>query len=405
MSNAVILQQFCKIDIWHAYYLHPVEMVPTDWIDPSGRPNALKTSKQETITADPLSVNTYSPWQDLSCSGTRATHSIMAKYKMFFRLNKEGFSIWVKANKINANDLLPYIPMDRPFKLMFTLKLKNPSFLNFTQIEGTSGGKSIWYFSNRADNQVGNTKYLNLSSTALTPPQNYVSSLDKVEMYSNSIRINVANLNLKSVRIRLSNPLANAEENFIADASTQALSICTFRPGQLPSGLYEVQAFRSDNTEINSLKNSIFWNAGDVDGNSFGVIELYQLPNNILGAYSLNTESQHLLSPTYTLWWQNRMSYWRYIFDKDQPAPDTADPTCNIRFETPGLRNKLISKTPMPFSNKYHPVRYCIANGTNSEETMLPNPEHTRIYPEAGEYFAEVHMGKIDYNKLIPNII
>lgn len=404
MSTIATYQPLCKINIWHAYYLHPAALLPTDLIDPVNRPNTLKTTKQEALTTDAQAIGTYSPWQDLNCSATAATHLLMTKYKMLFRQETYGFAIWIKSNKLNTNNVRPYIPIDSPYKLTFVLTLKNPFFSNFTQIEGSSVGKSIWYFSNRAANQVGNTKYLNLNPAGLSPAQNYVSPLDKIDLYSRTIPIDVSNLNVNSVRVRLSSPLTQAEETFVADVPEQALSICSFRPTQLPSGLYDVRVFRLDNTEIVGLKGRIFWNAGDVEENFFGLIEIYQLPGNSLGVYSLCTENQQLLSPTYTLWWQNRTTYWRYIFDKDQPPPDTSDPSCNLRFEAPGLRNRLISKTPMPFSSKYQAMKYCVSNGTSNEENMLPNPEHTRIYPEGGEYFAEVHMGKIDYNKLIPNI-
>lgn len=398
MSNIATYKPLCKIDIRHAYYLHPVQAGPAAWIAAADRPNALTTAMQESLGTDNSAT-------DFEIIASKESAAILNHHKMVVRQNSNGLELWIRTQQESADSFRPAVLFNQPLKLSFALYLKNPSFLNFTQNEDGNNTQKTWYFANTSGNRFGNTNYLNINPESLFPPQNYASSSDRVDMFSGAIPIDVSNLQLTGIRFKLEGAFGMEDFRFLPVEGDTHVAMCRIQPAQIPAGLYNLRAFRNNNTEITALRRRIFWNPGAFALNPFAIIEIFHHPAVVSEAFRLVDDTQHLLFPTYTIWWQNRSLYWRYIFDTEQPAPDTENSMCGVRPEIPGNRKQFISKERLPLSSRYRPMRYCIANGNNSsEEILLPNPDPDRIYPENGEYVAEVYMSKLNYNKVIPNI-
>ncbi|MBK9337416.1 MAG: hypothetical protein IPM98_12950 [Lewinellaceae bacterium] len=374
-------------------------MAGGDWIDPVSRPNALTTARQETIAANAANIPHYSIWSDLDIEPTKSAGATMANNRMLFRPENNGFSLWIRALKNGTNSFQPFVGADTPFKLTFVLRIKNPAFHVFTMTETGPADKTFWYFSNRADNRFGHTNYLNATRPQINPPQNYASSLDRVACI-NSLTVDVAAAMTSRIRFVLAGPVHSAAWEFKADTGEGILKTCRLEPRGLPSGLYEMTAYGPTDAEIPALKRTFYWNAGDICPDAFGIVEIYHLPGDAPGSYAFFDTSGQLLNPTYTLWWQNRSTYWRYLFDSAQPAPDTANPACNVKLEDGSDSMRLITKERLPLQHRYRPVRYCISAGAHTEEVLLPNPDPDRIYPEGNVLFSEVYMNKIDYKNL-----
>lgn len=402
MSQNVTYKPLCKIDIRHAYYLHPVQDNSAAWIPSADRPNALTTAMQEALGTDHSAAVDVA--KDLEIIASKESAAFMNHHKMVVRQKNDGLELWIRAQKGSANSFRPAILFNAPFKLTFALYIKNSSFFNFTQHEDGNGVQKVWYFANTSGNRFGNTNYLNVSPPELSPPQNYASASDRVEIFRNAIPIDISALQLAGIRFKLEGAFNVEEFRFQAAEGASRLTLCNIQPAQMPAGLYNVRAFRNNTTEIAALQRKVFWNPGTLASTPFAVIEIFHQPESTPAAFRLLDGEQRLLSPTYTLWWQNRSLYWRYIFDVEQPAPDINNPMCSVRPEIPGNRKLFVSKERLPLLRRYQPMRYCVANGSSTEEILLPNPEPDRIYPENGAYFAEVYMGPTDYNKLIPNI-
>jgi hypothetical protein len=399
MSNVLTYRPLCKVCLWQAYYLHPADINPGDLIDANGRPNTLKTVKQEEFAADADATRKYSVAEDLEITPSATTQKIMQQAKMVFRVENSGFSLWLRVKPVAANNFQPFIPLDAPFKLTFVLRVKNPAFFNFTNIDGNNPLGSVYYFSNLAGNRFANTNYLNTTPPQLSPPQNYASALDRVPFLANNLSVDVSTLQTDFVQFKLTGSLASTEIVFEKAEEEDFLRTCQFVPRELPSGVYERKAFARNGSEIPSLKRTFFWNKGDVPADAFGVVELFHLPGNPTTTYSLLATDQRLLSPVYTLWWQNRSTFWRYLFDTNQ-SPDAANPACSVKLETPGVANQLLSKTKQPLVNKYRKMLFRKVN--SSEEILLPNPAPDRVYPEGADYYSEIHLNKTDFDKIIP---
>lgn len=389
-----------KVCLWQAYYLHPVETTPNDLIDPVGRPNCLKTVKQEEIVSNALAVNGYSISRDLEIIPSVSTRNIMQKAKMVFQAENSGFTLWVRAQAVAANNFRPYIPLDASCKLTFVLRPKNPSFYNFTNIDDNSPSGSIYYFSNLANNQFSTSNYLNLTTPQISPPQNYASSLDLVLLRDKGTTLDVSALQTDFIRFVLTNPLHRAEFICEKTADEPFLNTCRIEVKGLPSGLYTLSAFHRNGTEIPVLKQNYFHHEGDIPRDTFGIIEVLYLTENPIGPYSLVGADQRLLAPVYTLWWQNRSTFWRYLFDQNQPLPDAANPDCHVQLEKPSIKNQLLSKTKQPLVSRYR--KMCFRKPNSSEEILLPNPTADRIYSEGNDFYSEVYLNKTDFNKIFP---
>ena len=398
MNNARTYRPFFQLCLWQAYYLHPAEIDAGDLIDATGRPNAIKTLKQEEFAADPARTKNYSVNDDLEITPSGTSERIMQKANILYRAESSGFSLWLRARAMSAGKFQPHVPLDTPFKLTFAIRAKNPAFFNFTDLDTNTPTGAVYYFSNRADNRFLNTNYLNATPAQLSPPQNYASALDRVPVRANTLSVDVAALQTDFVRFVLINPLTPAEIVFEKTAEEDFLKTCSI-PG-IPSGLYELKAFARNGSEIPSLKRTFFWNAGDIPSDAFGIVEIFHLPGSLPPPYALLGADQQLLSPVYTLWWQNRSTFWRYLFDLDQPAPDAAHPDCSVKLEDPNLKKQLLSKSKQPLVNTYRKMFFRKTN--SSENILLPNPAPDRIYLEGADYYSEIHLNKTDFEKIIP---
>jgi len=397
MNITTSFHPFCKARLWHAYYLHSVGMAVGDMISPNNRPNALKTEKQEEITDNAALAAQNLLSDDLSIFPVAQAKRLMDKAKMLLKAESEGFTIWIQAKK-TGTDFQPVAPLESSFKLTFGVVVRNAAFFNFTLHEGKGG---VYYFSNRANNRFSSTNYLNTNPPQTVPPQNYASAADYFPLQSGSLAIEVSTiLQTDFLRFELSDVLNTAKFVFEKSPDEAFLTICHIAPQGMPSGLYDLKAFGKDDLEIAALKQTFFWNNGDLPPDIFGVIEIFHQPGNALGPYALLNSQQHLLAPTYTLWWQNRSTFWRYLFEKDQPAPDVNNPACHVRSETPA---RFVTKERMPLLNRFRTVRLVTNPAGNNEEVWLPNPDPDRIYPEGTEYYSEIHMNKTDF-KIIQGI-
>ena len=397
MSSLTTYRPLCKVCQWHAYYLHPVDMAVGDLISPSGRPNALKTAKQEEITSNTSLSAQNLLSNDLLICPSGQTQRLMERGKMVLREESSGFSIWLRAQKNGAN-FQPFAPLGTPFKLTFGITVRNTAFFNFTLHEVKGG---VYYFSNRTNNRFLSTNYLNANPPQTSPPQNYASAADRFALRSGGLVLDISTvLQTDFLRFVLTNDLHSTEFVFEKGADEAFLTKCHIAPQGTPSGLYELKAFGKSGLEIAALKQTFFWNGGDLPPDIFGIIEIFHLPGGALGSYSLLDAEQRLLSPIYTLWWQNRSTFWRYLFEKNQPAPDGNNAACHVRSEAP---NRFVTKERMPLLSRFRAVRLVTTPAGNNEEILLPNPSPERIYPEGADDYSEIQMNRTDF-KVIQGI-
>lgn len=74
---------------------------------------------------------------------------------------------------IEVDGSKPYIKIDSDTKLRFIIKLKNPSFGNISGVKLFGLKNSIYYFSNRSDNEIDNVLYLSKKIPVHDPAGDY----------------------------------------------------------------------------------------------------------------------------------------------------------------------------------------------------------------------------------------
>ena len=392
--------QYCPLfqaNLWHGYFLHPVD----------NDSNALDLSILEGLISNSELVGNYNIGNVLAFIPSLRTRELMAQYKMRFRATPMGFSVWTEVKTSSASEegpFQPFVPYDQSFKLVIGVQVKAPDFYNFTDLPLSANETAIYYFSNQAGHEQNSLQLLSQEGGS-----NYVSDSDRLPIYANTKVIDVSDLEEPFIRLVFSNELHTLTTEYGEENGEENLQQCLLQPRNLPSGKYQIEAFAADGSilNLNDFPNSFYWNSGDIANNTFAVIEIFHFTDGRLGNYNLLSQEQQLRQPTYTLWWRNRITKWRYVFDADQPVPD-AD--CDVDFEN-GNNNLFITKADQPLVDRYRKICYrkAVEEDPTTEvvearpELLLPNPTADRIYPVKNrtEIFSEIYMGRTDFNKLI----
>ncbi len=378
MSFNITWRELCKINILHGFYLHPEELAG----------NSLSASEQNTIASNLHALDSYNIAKDVGITPNRLTQQLMAGFKLKFRATNSGMALWCQVEDSASARLASFIPVYDNLKLSFFLKLENPAFLNFTNFSLSGFRDHIYYFSNQAGNMAGTTRYLNSAGT-------YASDSDRLKLRPQFFSIDVSGLGLNEILFTLTNQFNSAE---IICSNVSTLESCELNWRGLPAGRYTLRAFDSAGNELSSLAEDFYLDDGDIPNKSFAVIELFHLPSIDLSDYALLdiTDNRSLLQPEFTLWWQNRMTRWRYIFNQSQSV--SPDPLADVSFSDSEQR-QLWTRELQPLVSGFRPIRF--QHDTDvSEEILLPNPGVETLYPEGGAYFSDVYLGNFDLSRM-----
>lgn len=381
MSFRIRYQPLCNVNIWHGYYLHPDNLAG----------NALSTSEQNNASADTDELSNYNILKDLTVTQDPANRQLMSGHKIVFRSTPTGLTLWLQVRQNGPTDFAPFIPFSEPLHLSFYLQIRKPAFLNFTDIPLERLGDRVYYFSNRANNSSAGTHYLNAAGV-------YASNSDRVDIRPRFYSLDVSTLALTEIRFVLSNILERKE---IVFRDSSPLEECRLDWSGLPAGLYDFTAFDGGGAEIASLREQFYLDIGELPPACLAVIEIFHLPGVDLGQYSLLdiTDNETLLEPDYTLWWQNRLTQWRYLFKKSQTV--APDPGGDVVF-TDAEQTQLVTRDSQPLISGYRPIRFQqdIAGTEINEEILLPNPGVENLYHESGSFFSDVYLGNFDLSRV-----
>ena len=380
MSSQITYHPLFTVALWHGYYLHPAEESE----------NAFTNEDLENLVETSDLIPEYSILGDLQITPAPATVHLMQNYRMVYRQKNTGFVVGICVEEDSSGKLFPRISLEEILKLSFTIRLKNPNFVNFTSVSLSDFRNTIYHFGNNVEQKIDNTLYL-----STTPP--YVSDEDRYAVYTNTFMLDVSNLELEEIRLVFTSPIPmnSFQLTCTAPEGEDSLNVCNVYIGGRNPGLYELSAFTSSNEEIPALRQSVYLDNGGTSQNALGVIDIFHFADDSLSDYALLNSDGSLLSPEYTLWWQNRITQWRYLFEIEPPSPDTR---CDVVIE-PGFNKNLISKAPQALINRYRRICFQEGTGDQTEEIRLPNPSAERIYPENATVFSEVYMGQTDFTK------
>ena len=130
MSFSIQYKQLFKVDVLHLFFLN------------NGLKNLFLMNEAEAAKQlDGYDLNSF-----FSLAPTNETLEKLKGYNLVFRNLNTGFAVWTKVS--NDDNAFPFIPLPNDLSFTFMVKVKDPVFYNYTDLNLNNLGKTN-YFSNR----------------------------------------------------------------------------------------------------------------------------------------------------------------------------------------------------------------------------------------------------------------
>lgn len=320
----------------------------------------------------------YDIGRDLAIVPTAACRQLLRNYNIVFKATPAGFHLYARVlpSEVAApGNQQSFAFLEPTTCFTFLIKLKNPHFLNFTNLRLNATGKPIYYFSNRSGHASGGIPYLSHSmrihnnppppgnqyylgdlvlnnarttiyeaisnpdnSVALTSINNwqeidtnnarYVTALDRIGQLGPNYTFSIPNdhpdepfffqlIDEGGTPVPLGNiPNTNfPQSQATAPPASEDTFIHRLHLGSIPTGKYTLRISHQDDREVYLLDPLQHPDA-------FGVIELFASVSNADLRFveylpGGDPEESVLRPKTYQLRFKNRQTYWRY-FRPDQ---------------------------------------------------------------------------------------
>jgi hypothetical protein len=193
MSFSIQYKTLFKVDIFHLFFLN----------------DGAKTWFSMTATENSKQLDGYEVNSFLDLAPTNETQQKLKGYNLVFSNLNTGFALWSKVDE--SNNTLPFIPLPDDLYFTFLIKIKDPIFYNYTDIE-LNNLRRINYFSNRRlstespgfplINQSGD--HFSINGTFALSPE---SATEEYKNLSSSEKINL--FGLIKIYIKGANPTLN----------------------------------------------------------------------------------------------------------------------------------------------------------------------------------------------------
>lgn len=235
-------------------------------------------------------------------------------------------------------------------------------------------------------NLVPNASWRQIFEETNPLPQ-FVTALDKLSFRPATFHHNVEAANLENLQIIIRNRIQTIvyQEIFRTSEAGTPLRSCPINLDHLSPDSYTLEVQTLDGNSLPDLGLSFYMDNILFNQKTFAIIELFHEPNDSLGAYNwLTTNTNLLLSPTYSLRWKNRSTWWRYYYAADTTVPNESDVRL-FSSDTQTFNNILVSEEPLALTQRFRNV--------DLGAVHLPNPGIRSIFPENGRIYSEINMG------------
>ncbi len=284
-------------------------------------------------------------------------------------------------------DNKPVVSLSQFKKLSFYLKLLNPQFYNFSNVNYQAGNNQRYYFSNAYQTKTGTSLYLSSqiavynSGTAyktgdfavngsndvfeaIKPSSSgdahalndaaywikrgkfqYVNDESLVEVTSLVYTFESTPSTNFSINVFAENPLSgNLELPVDTENRTfsQAQSSVQLRLEKMPKGRYRI--------EVNGQSKIVYLDGDALYSQVLGIVEIVNVQP-ASNAFSLIDGSGKLKQPKFNIRFANRLVYWRYLMrTADITAVNDSRPLPDKFTFTPGPDNQFTSGRPLPLN-------------------------------------------------------
>lgn len=366
---------------------------------------------------------------DFEISPSAETVSVLRGQGMLFKMVGNRLIVLMRVDDSDK----PLSDLSKSGKLTFFMKLTNPHFNNFTNLDYHPSKSKKFYFSNANQSKIGSDLYLNskiqvynnandypigalasntsdtvfeaikpsssASKRALTNKDfwmnrgkvQYVNSNDLVEVTPFLYLFNTVSATDFTVNIYGLNYNTGAYDVQVTDTLNLSFSSSQnsipVRLENLPKGYYRI--------DVNGESRFVYTDSDAVYSNTFGIIEIFNyLPAS--NAYALFDASGTAKASLFTIRFPNRLLIWKFIARSNDVVSikDSRPPPHKLSFiQLPG--NEFISAKPVPVSQK--PLKTLSLESTAlGNISAIANPGTDRLSTieiDGDSYFsAEVHL-------------
>ncbi|RLJ18009.1 hypothetical protein DJ031_11895 [bacterium endosymbiont of Escarpia laminata] len=387
--------------------------------------------------------------QDLEIQPTADSRLLINRYRLVYRQTEDGFLVAAPVSRDpDSGEPVFAAGLEAGFKLRFSLRLKNPHFLDFTNLPLDKLQGGIYHFSNDADNPEQNSLHLSRPLQGFSDavqyqpgdlliddpldPQQRLSAPDKIEA-GDTFDIEDWQTS-PPYKVYESGPIPAGEvatgDHVIHSGSVYVSQIddpsgdfansdhwlrqyspllqgvsrddwLLLYPNHLSIALDNPQHYlklRVFDLDAQMLLEETY--DGDSERNEI-TVDLAGLKSGryrlqLFGLIELEatTDDYRLLdgdgvlqSPDYLINFINRATYWRYQFPKPLSDDLIATPGDGLTVEAGTTPSRLITSNAQPLTRGFIPL---LRNDTSQ---YLPNPTDTHsIHPEDGRVFSDIFL-------------
>lgn len=336
---------------------------------------------------------------------TPECRKLMRQYRLLSKMVDNRFVVLIE-----MENGVPKTALDKNLRFTFSLHIPDPYFCNYTNIDLLSYRKKVLYFSNSTAH----------SSTGL--PKNPLTQ--PIEAYKSGKNIRIGDiishndaLYEAAVESPHKAPQSDSKE-WISYEKNRIAAYCTIKDliplispttllqeypdfegtlnNQVDAAICPTKATSQNIYSLNGLYNCkigkhtslMYISSLMAQEPPLGIIEIFhntQLP----AGQQLIDADQKLLSPSYSIAFKNRSTWWRYIL-RGKNAEKIYDKDDKYRFVKISDK-EFVSEMPIPLCQ--NPIRSLALtlNGIGTVNT-LPNPTTQQIIPQNGKLFSNIYL-------------
>lgn len=320
---------------------------------------------------------------DLGCHPSENCLKTLQNYDLRFRQEKDGFSVYGASD--GSGNLLK--PIKTPLKFTFLLNLKNPSFVNFSDLPLQVEPKKIYYFNNREVNKVtpsGMTEKQLLNHDGQVSADDMVTVAEKHFSFTSTGPGDTATAVIKGVE----NDLTYREQTAVKSGGKFSFH---FKLEGLKPGRYKA--------ETGGVEKGRFYYPGkQATETAFGFVEIFtDVPND----HKFTNSSGKIIFREYSILFMNRKTFWRYRVSNPEnkvlPDPEIGEATHPWDFDHIGGL-EFVSRDTIPLSEEIIQNIVFKSDKTDANSVLvqhLPNPSVSLIQPDTldpTKVFSEIHI-------------
>ena len=281
---------------------------------------------------------------DLTVQPTVECQRILSRHRLWWKAREDGILIIGENESTPTGDLTPRIPIAENTRFNLVLKLKNPYFLNITQVnQNFIRPNSAFVFTASASATQAGDGTVTVHDGALSNgviPNNLMLVVGKIFQLG-------IDQSLNPVRVTVENEVTEALFSVYFQASDTSITIDL---ESFPEGIYHLRSFDETGTEVAMTR--VFSSESSITSQLFGFVQIPYVAS--------------LVEPVYILNFASRQINWQYEIKVGEIATGHPD---NLQ-----LNNIELSPTPVSFNRQVDTVARMVSFVSNARIPLQQQP-------------------------------